>query len=65
MKWVAPIFVAFFSVTLVAQQVPAPAFEVASIRRNTSGGSRTLMDGVGDPVQCQQRTAADAHPAGV
>jgi len=48
MKWVAPIFVAFFSVTLVAQQVPAPAFEVASIRRNTSGGSRTLMDGAGD-----------------
>lgn len=32
----------------LAQQAPQPAFEVASIRRNTSTSGRTLMDGAGD-----------------
>jgi uncharacterized protein (TIGR03435 family) len=36
------------SAASLAGQSVAPAFEVASIRKNTSAGGRTLMDGAGD-----------------
>jgi uncharacterized protein (TIGR03435 family) len=48
MKPAVLIFVSLSAAMLVAQSASAPAFEVASIRKNTSAGGRTLMDGAGD-----------------